>query len=111
MNNVLEYFNQDSMAADVWVDKYQMKDLQGQPKEDTPADMHLRMASEFARIEVSYRETEFEKIQTTEPTEHGSTTHFNKFNNLSSFGQKLFTKRVDQTIPEIVEEIYSYFEK
>ncbi len=53
-NKILAYFNNDDLAANVWLDKYCLKDQNGINKEETPTDMHWRMAKEFARIEVSY---------------------------------------------------------
>lgn len=47
----LKYFNGDSLAADVWVNKYALKDSNENIFELTPNDMHKRIASEFARIE------------------------------------------------------------
>ena len=46
----IEYFKGDTMAADVWVKKYALKDMDGNLHEKTPDDMHRRMAKEFARI-------------------------------------------------------------
>ncbi len=48
------YFNGDSLAADVWVNKYALKNPQGQLYELTPDDMHRRIARELARIENKY---------------------------------------------------------
>lgn len=50
----LEYFKGDELAASVFVDKYALRDTRGQLLELTPADMHLRLAKEFARIEAKY---------------------------------------------------------
>ncbi len=49
-----EYFNGDDLAASVWINKYAMKDSYGNLYECTPADMHKRLAREFARIEQKY---------------------------------------------------------
>lgn len=51
INASLEYFNNDALAAEVWVNKYALKDSKGNIYEKTPDDMHRRIASEFARIE------------------------------------------------------------
>jgi hypothetical protein len=51
---VVEYFNGDKMAADVWINKYCLKDSDGNLYERTPDDMHRRLAKEFARIEKKY---------------------------------------------------------
>lgn len=52
--NSLAYFNGDELAATTWMNKYAMKDKEGNFCELTPDDMHKRMATEFARIENSY---------------------------------------------------------
>ena len=49
-----EYFGGDELAAQVWVNKYALKDSQGNLYERTPADMHWRLANEIARIESKY---------------------------------------------------------
>lgn len=49
-----EYFGGDSMAADVWINKYALKDSYGNIYELTPDEMHKRIAREFARIESKY---------------------------------------------------------
>lgn len=48
------YFNGDELAAGVWLNKYALKDSFGNIFERTPADMHLRMAAEIARVENKY---------------------------------------------------------
>lgn len=50
----LEYFKGDDLATRVWVSKYALKDSQGHLYEATPDDMHWRIASEIARMEVKY---------------------------------------------------------
>ena len=49
-----EYFNGDSLAADVWINKYALKDSKGSIYELTPDDMHRRISKEIARIESGY---------------------------------------------------------
>ncbi len=49
-----EYFGGDELAAQVWVNKYALKDSQGNLYERTPADMHWRLANEIARVEAKY---------------------------------------------------------
>lgn len=49
-----EYFNGDALAANVWMNKYALKDSDGNVYELTPDDMHKRIASEVARIEKNY---------------------------------------------------------
>jgi ribonucleoside-diphosphate reductase alpha chain len=50
----LKFFNGDDLAARVWVNKYALKDSAGAIYEQTPDDMHRRIASEIARIEQRY---------------------------------------------------------
>ena len=50
----LEYFKGDELAARVWVNKYALKDSFGNIYEKNPEDMHMRLASEIARIENNY---------------------------------------------------------
>ncbi|MBO4871652.1 MAG: adenosylcobalamin-dependent ribonucleoside-diphosphate reductase [Muribaculaceae bacterium] len=50
----LKYFDGDELAARVWVSKYALKDSFGNIYEQTPDDMHHRIASEIARIEKKY---------------------------------------------------------
>lgn len=49
-----EYFKGDELAANVWVNKYALKDSSGNIYEKTPDDMHRRIASELFRIEQQY---------------------------------------------------------
>lgn len=51
---LLNYFNGDELAASTWLNKYAKRDEHGNIVEQTPADMHKRMAKEFARIEKQY---------------------------------------------------------
>ena len=50
----LKYFKGDELATTVWIDKYCLKDEEGNCLELTPDDMHKRLAKEFARIEAKY---------------------------------------------------------
>ena len=50
----LDYFGGDELAARVWVNKYAMKDSHGNIFEQSPDDMHWRLANEIARIEQKY---------------------------------------------------------
>ncbi|WP_457617220.1 adenosylcobalamin-dependent ribonucleoside-diphosphate reductase, partial [Lutibacter sp.] len=70
LERTLAYFNGDELAATTWINKYAMKNDDGDYLEVTPDDMHKRMASEFARIEKKYSENE------------------NTPENLSDYGQK-----------------------
>jgi ribonucleoside-diphosphate reductase alpha chain len=46
-----EYFNGDELATNVFITKYALRDKQGEFKEKNPNDMHIRLTSEFSRIE------------------------------------------------------------
>lgn len=50
-----EYFNGDTLAANVWVSKYALKDSDGNIYEANPDHMHRRLAKEIARIEKNYK--------------------------------------------------------
>lgn len=50
----LNYFSGDELAAKVWVNKYALKDAYGNIYEQSPADMHHRLAREIACIESRY---------------------------------------------------------
>lgn len=52
--DLLEYFSGDELSASVWQGKYALKNGKGEIVEQTPRDMHLRMAAEFARNEAKY---------------------------------------------------------
>jgi len=49
-----EYFKGDQLAASVWVNKYALKDSEGNIYEATPDEMHWRIAREIHRIELNY---------------------------------------------------------
>lgn len=53
-NAALNYFNGDELAAKVWVNKYALKDAAGNIYEQSPEDMHWRLANEIGRIEAKY---------------------------------------------------------
>lgn len=50
----LKYFKGDTLAAEVWINKYALKDSAGNIYEKTPDDMHRRIAKELARVESKY---------------------------------------------------------
>lgn len=54
MEQSLEYFQGNKIAAKVFVDKYALKDQEGSILEPSPREMHRRLAKEFARIEAKY---------------------------------------------------------
>lgn len=50
----LAYFDGDDLAANVWLNKYALKDSFGNIYEKDPDEMHHRIAREIARIELKY---------------------------------------------------------
>lgn len=54
VEEAMAYFKGDELAATTWVNKYALRNAAGVLIEATPADMHHRMAREFARIEAKY---------------------------------------------------------
>lgn len=49
-----KYFKGDELAANVWVNKYALKDSEGNIYESNPDQMHRRLSKEIARIEEKY---------------------------------------------------------
>lgn len=82
--DLLNYFNGDELAANVWQSKYAAEG------ETTPDQMHRRMAKEFARIEKKYQGVNELSIQ------------LNRRNDLSEYG------RHRQELDEV--SIYKLFE-
>ncbi len=63
LKSTLEYFSGDQMVATTWINKYCIRNTEGQYMELSPDDMHHRMASEFYEIEKSYpKPTQQEKL-------------------------------------------------
>lgn len=52
--STLKYFHGDDLATNVWIDKYCLKDKEGNLMELNPSDMHKRIAKELSRIEQKY---------------------------------------------------------
>jgi len=50
-----KYFNGDTLAGNVWMNKYALKDSEDNFYELTPDDMHKRLAKEISRIEKKYK--------------------------------------------------------
>lgn len=50
----VEYFGGDTLAANVWINKYALKDSHGNIYEKTPDEMHHRIANEISRVENRY---------------------------------------------------------
>lgn len=81
MEKIIEYFNGDDLAASVWNSKYALE------TEKTPEDMHLRMASEFARMEEQYveKETELSDAKRAALSEYGRTRKASDLPKIFSF--------------------------
>ena len=54
LKSCIEYFKGDTLAADVWINKYALRDGD-KVYELNPDEMHRRLAREFARIEHKYK--------------------------------------------------------
>lgn len=48
------YFKGDELAANVWINKYALKDSDGNIYESNPDQMHRRLSAEIARVETKY---------------------------------------------------------
>ena len=84
---LLNYFNGDELAASTWLNKYAKRDEHGNTVEQTPADMHRRMAKEFARIEKQYDD------------------------NALPFDQEKFSKHYHKRKPLTEKRIFELFDK
>jgi len=51
----IQYFKGDELAARVWANKYALKDSFGNLYEKSPDDMHHRLAHEIHRVEMKYK--------------------------------------------------------
>ena len=63
---LLDYFDDDELAANVFMTKYALRDKTGQTLETTPDQMHDRLAREFSRMEKQFggsRALSYEKIR------------------------------------------------
>ena len=54
LTEAIKYFKGDELAANVWINKYALKDSEGNIYESSPDQMHRRLAKEIARIEQKY---------------------------------------------------------
>lgn len=84
---LLNYFNGDELAASTWLNKYAKRDEHGNIVEQIPADMHKRMAKEFARIEKQYDD------------------------NALPFDQEKFSKHYHKRKPLTEKRIFELFDK
>lgn len=54
LNDSTHYFKGDELAANVFINKYALKDSKGNIYESNPDQLHRRLAKEIARIEANY---------------------------------------------------------
>ena len=54
LETALKYFQGEELPAQVWVNKYALRDADGNYLEGSPAEMHKRMLDELMRIEEKY---------------------------------------------------------
>lgn len=54
LKDATNYFNGDELAANVWINKYALKDSDGNIYESNPDQMHRRLSAEIARVETKY---------------------------------------------------------
>lgn len=81
-----EYFNGNELAADKFVNKYALRDSDGNYYEKTPEDMHRRIAKEFVRIErKKYKDTDIEPF-----TEEEIFNLLDKFKKIIPQGSPMF---------------------
>jgi len=81
-----EYFNGNELAADKFVNKYALKDKDNNYHEKTPANMHRRMAKEFARIE----KKKYKDTKTPPLTEDEIFTLLDKFKKVIPQGSPMY---------------------
>lgn len=62
--STLHYFGGDELATTTWINKYCLRNSQGEYLEVSPDDMHRRMAREFFRIEQSYATRDDKQLST-----------------------------------------------
>jgi ribonucleoside-diphosphate reductase alpha chain len=93
LDESISYFNGDELAGKVFLDKYALRDKEGNLLEDTPNAMHRRLAREFA-IEA------FKWVPNIKLSD-----------SLSYHGQLFFKKIKKMTLKEIEDFIFGYFDK
>ena len=90
---IIDYFKGDELATNVFIQKYK------QQSDETPDDMHKRMAKEFYRIEQKYQKNELRDLPSA--IYPGATEVHKRNYKLSKYGQE----REDLT----EEKIYNFF--
>lgn len=100
------YFNGDELAATTWINKYALKNVQGDFLEKTPADMHRRMAKMFAKIEQKYPAVKTKELSTygqerEELSEEKIFNLFDRFKYVIPQGSIMFGLGNDQVIASL----------
>jgi len=100
------YFKGDELAATTWINKYALKNPKGEFLEKSPADMHRRMAGEFARIEQKhpYKKTKNHSAygqKRPELTEQRIFEMFDRFRYVIPQGSIMFGLGNDQVIASL----------
>lgn len=90
MTELLKYFSNDDLAASVWKGKYALKG------EETPFDMHLRMANEFSKKEFERNANNKRKIN---------------YSALSEYGQFIHKRWNNASVKDLITIILSYLDK
>ena len=97
---LIDYFHGDDLAASTFLNKYALTREDG-TTEATPDEMHLRLAKEFARIELNYAKRGLKGIPNIDLlSEHGKTVEFNLQQVLGE---------LQYPIDSITRMIYGYF--
>lgn len=84
----IAYFEGDELAASTWLNKYAMKNSNGEFLEQTPDDMHLRMAKEFARKEEDYHLKAIASKTSTLLSEYGQNREFLSVDRINEYFKK-----------------------
>ena len=95
LENSTAYFGGDELAASTWLNKYCMRDQEGNYLEKSPDDMHKRMAKEFARKEKEYKEKIRLNGSSKQLSEYGRNREF-----LSEVKIYSFFKNFEYIIPQ-----------
>ena len=100
------YFNGDELAATTWINKYALKNSKGEFLEQTPTDMHRRMAKMFAQIEQKYPVAKTDNLsdygqKRSLLTEQKIFDLFDRFKNVIPQGSIMFGLGNDQVIASL----------
>ena len=93
-SELLKYFKGDELASQVWLAKY------AQEGEETPDDMHKRMAREFARIEKRYQTEQVSRFDKGEYLNKGFSEYAQRRKHLTEQGIYELFKDFKYIIPQ-----------